>query len=83
VELDETQLADALKHPALHQAIVGAYDGPYSLGVTRTRDHDLALLLRIDDAAWIVPCEIVVHGKVVPIVVQRTFRPPVPLSVNR
>jgi len=82
VELDETQLAEAVKRPALHREIVGGYGGAYSLGVTRTCDSDLAQL-RIDDAALAVPSEVVVHGTVVPIVVPRTFCQPVPRSANR
>lgn len=77
------RLATLIEEPSVHRKILRDYSGGYSLGVTlnpRNRD-EFAIRVRIEgNDAGDIPPEIVLDGEAVPIIVNRNFKVPEPLT---
>jgi hypothetical protein len=75
------ELADMLDRPDVHRKILGGYQGPYSLGVTRSLDprDGFGFLLRVTDQDLSRFDHIInIDGKDVPVIVKGGFKPPDP-----
>jgi hypothetical protein len=83
--VDEKQLVAEVDQPALHRALLGSFRGPYSLGVGRdgTSTTPVLLLMIPDDVTAHFPANVTVAGESVPVVVQRGFQPPAPLTAAK
>jgi hypothetical protein len=79
--MDVAKLVSEVDSPNLHQALLGDFEGPYSLGVRRDKDSAKAVLLLMvpPDIVQAFPAHVTVAGEKVPVEVQRTFRHPAPL----
>jgi hypothetical protein len=71
------QLASLVERPEVHRRILGAYTGPYSLGVAAT-PHGPAVVLKVADPTGF-PTSVILDGEQIPVVVHGGFRAPVPL----
>ena len=72
------QLLSWVEQPETHRKILGDYQGSYALGVT---DNPPAFVLRVEGAdGSAFPPRVTVHGVEVPVLVQRNFKPPKPLT---
>lgn len=80
--MDATKLVGHLDSPAIHRAILGDFKGPYSLGVGKDPvSSEATLVLTVPSGTFqIFPERVAVGGEPVPVIVQRDFRPPVPLK---
>lgn len=80
--MDITRLVAEVDQPSLHRALLGAFQGPYSLGVGQDEVSSQAILLLSvpADASESFPTRVEVGGECVPVVVQRDFKVPVPLD---
>jgi hypothetical protein len=82
--MDVKKLVTEIETPNLHQTLLGDFEGPYSLGVGRDKasSKPVLMLLVPPDAMQAFPEYVTVAGESVPVVVQRTFKPPVPLQTR-
>lgn len=82
--MDVAKLVSEVDNPHLHQVLLGNFEGPYSLGVTRDKGSANAVLLLMvpPDIVESFPSHVTVAGERVPVEVQRTFRQPAPLPAT-
>lgn len=82
--MDVEKLVSEVDSPNLHQALLGNFDGPYSLGVRRDKDSEKAVLLLMvpADIVQAFPAHVTVAGEQVSVEVQRTFKQPAPLHAT-
>lgn len=76
------ELADLLDRPETHRTILGGYQGPYSLGVTRSPDPGggFCFLLRVaDQDPGRFPRVVEIDGCQIPVIVKLNFIKPKPL----
>lgn len=79
--MNANQLLKWVNQPTTHRQIVGDYAGSYALGVT---DNPPAFVLRVEPRdVRAFPSQVTINGVDVPIVVQGSFQPPMPLAVSR
>jgi hypothetical protein len=83
--MEVTRLAAEVGSPSLHRALLGAFKGPYSLGVARDEASSKAVLLlmvprNVTDA---FPTRIEVAGESVAVIVRRDFKQPVPFHSEK
>jgi hypothetical protein len=80
--MDVTRLVAEVESPSLHRALLGGFEGPYSLGVGRDESSSKAVLLLMvpPDVPDSFPTQVDIAGESVPVVVQRDFKVPVPLN---
>lgn len=78
----QAQLEQLIDRAATHAALVGDFDGPYSLGVGQRADGEWVLMLDIAENGADEVLEVELDGKLVTVVVRRNFQPPVPLAAN-
>ncbi|MDQ3685180.1 MAG: hypothetical protein M3430_06195 [Acidobacteriota bacterium] len=82
--MDLPRLANLIERPEVHRTILGDYEGGYSLGLTlNPEDHnELVIRVRIegeDDSR--IPSKIVLEGETIPIIVNKKFKVPKPLTL--
>ena len=82
--METSELAAILRQPAIHQRLVGDYDGPYSLGIGRDPDNPSApaIILQIaDDPPVATPESIQLGNQSIRVVKRTGFVAPRPLSL--
>jgi hypothetical protein len=73
-----SELAAALEEPDLHRQLLGGYNGPYALGITKSPDTDEpVLLLRVGgDAPPNMLESVEVNGEQIPVIIEKGFVSP-------
>jgi hypothetical protein len=77
------ELEALLNDQATHHFILGDYQGPYSLSVTRRADG-VGFLLRLPGNKYLQPPRsVTIGGRVIPLFVESEFEAPRPFSGRR
>ncbi len=72
------RLAEIINRPDFQRLVLGAYEGAYSLGVTRLRgSSEQVLVLEVEmKNPTGFPKEIIYEGRIIPLIVNGSFRRP-------
>ena len=78
--MDVERLARHVEKPSLHRRLLGDYDGPYALGVTRQDDGSAALSLSVASRSTKgFPKDVEIEGERIRVLVHPNWKAPTPL----
>lgn len=80
--MNQDRLADLIERPEVQNMILNDYEGGYSLGVTLNPANrsQMAIRVRVEGEDASIPSQITLEGETIPIIVNRNFKIPEPLS---
>lgn len=81
--MNQSRLASLIELPEVQQRILNDYEGGYSLGITLNPENRFEMAIRIriqgDETAHIAS-QITLDGETIPIIINKNFQLPEPLS---